>query len=99
MGRAQIFYQNKQWEKALNDYNQVVSNAPDSGLGYIGIADCMAALGNTKAAKKAYAKAREVDQGVAEVSIEKTAKLMYNMQDYDSALQEYEKVINIQYYL
>ena len=24
MGRAQIYYQQQQWQKALNDYNQVV---------------------------------------------------------------------------
>ena len=65
---------------------------PESGIGHIGIGDCMAALGNKKAAKLSYLKAIEVDKGVSELAREKTAKLLYDMKDYPTALKEYEKV-------
>jgi tetratricopeptide (TPR) repeat protein len=93
MGRAQIFFQLKDWERALMDFRKVVELAPESGLGYIGIGDCNVAIGDMKAAINAYTTAKEVDREAEKTALEKRMYLLYKTGDYNLALDDCEKVM------
>lgn len=93
MGRAQIFFQLQDWDKALIDFRRVVELAPESGLGYMGIGDCNAAIGDMKAAISAFTTAKEVDKEAERTALEKRMKLYYKTGEYDLALDDNEKVM------
>lgn len=51
----------KKFEKALVDFQQVITLQPGNGQGYIGQADSMKGIGNFKGALHAYNQALQLD--------------------------------------
>lgn len=92
MGRAEIYTQLKLWEKARHDYRQALTQEPSSGAGHMGLAECLAEMGEKKAALEEYKKAIEADGTVKIVVLEKRRDLLRKMHDYAGALRDNDEV-------
>lgn len=90
--RGQLYNQQQRWDKALTDFYKAIALNPREGTAYVGLADSLIGLGDTKAALQVLNQAIH-DQSCAPQALLKRSKIWLQFNDYEKGLKDIEAYI------
>ena len=93
---AEMYYNNKNWEKAINNYESIIKDAEGlmKELAFLGLAYSQENKGDTKAALGSFTKMKELNSSVyKDIAMVGIARCYQKLGDKKNALAAYESVI------
>lgn len=95
INRGILYNRQQRWDKALSDFKLSISINRKKGTSYLGLADTLIGMGDTKYALSILEKAFE-DPGSFPSALLKRGKIYFEQQEFKSALKDLNTVLNSQ---